>query len=47
MLNGSVIHPNIILNSSYYSVDIDLEDGYNSIDFVALNVVNQAQILHS
>ena len=37
MLNGSVIHPNIILNSSYYSVDIDLEDGYNNIDFVALN----------
>ena len=36
MLNGSVIHPNIILNSSYYSVDIDLEDGYNNIDFVAL-----------
>ncbi len=37
MLNGSVIHPNIILNSSYYSVDIDLEDGYNNIDFIALN----------
>ena len=37
MLNGSVIHPNIILNSGYYSVDIDLEDGYNNIDFVALN----------
>ena len=37
MLNGSVIHPNIILNSSYYSVDIDLDDGYNNIDFVALN----------
>ena len=37
MLNGSVIHPNIILTSSYYSVDIDLEDGYNNIDFVALN----------
>ena len=37
MLNGSVIHPNIVLNSSYYSVDIDLEDGYNNIDFIALN----------
>ena len=37
MLNGSVIHPNIILNSGYHSVDIDLEDGYNNIDFVALN----------
>ena len=37
VLNGSVIHPNIILNSGYYSVDIDLEDGYNNIDFIALN----------
>ena len=37
MLNGSVIHPNIILSSTYYTVDIDLDDGYNNIDFVALN----------
>ena len=37
VLNGSIIHPNIILNSGYYSVDIDLEDGYNNIDFIALN----------
>ena len=37
MLNGSVIHPNIILSSAYYTVDIDLEDGYNNIDFIALN----------
>lgn len=37
MLNGSVIHPNIILNSTYYNVDIDLDDGYNNIDFIALN----------
>lgn len=37
MLNGSVIHPNIILNSTYYIVDIDLDDGYNNIDFIALN----------
>ena len=37
MLNGSVIHPNIILNSTYYTVDIDLDDGYNNIDFIALN----------
>ncbi len=49
MINGAVIHPNIILNSTFYTVDIDLEDGYNNIDFVALNEgqssPNTAQLL--
>ena len=37
MINGAVIHPNILLSSVYYVVDVDLEDGYNNIDFIALN----------
>ena len=37
MLNGSVIHPNITLSSEFYVVDVDLDDGYNNIDFIALN----------
>ena len=37
MINGAVIHPNISLSSVYYVVDVDLEDGYNNIDFIALN----------
>ena len=37
MLNGYVIHPNITLSSVFYVVDVDLDDGYNNIDFIALN----------
>ena len=37
MLNNSTIHPNITLTSSFYVVDIDLDEGYNNIDFIALN----------
>ena len=37
MLNGAVIHPNISLSSVFYTVDIDLVEGYNNIDFIALN----------
>ena len=37
MINGSVIHPNISLSSMFYVVDVDLDDGYNNIDFIALN----------
>ena len=37
MLNGSVIHPNISLTSVFYIVDVDLDVGYNNIDFIALN----------
>ena len=37
MINGAVIHPNISLSSSFYVVDVDLDDGYNNIDFIALN----------
>jgi len=37
MLNNSIIHPNISLSSIFYVVDIDLDEGYNNIDFIALN----------
>ena len=37
MINGAVIHPNISLSAVFYVVDVDLEEGYNNIDFIALN----------
>ena len=37
LLNNVVIHPNITLTGSYYTIDIDLIEGYNNIEFVALN----------
>tara|TARA_B100000427_G_scaffold277181_1_gene246425 strand:+ start:643 stop:1314 length:672 start_codon:yes stop_codon:yes gene_type:complete len=37
MLNNSIVHPNISLTSTFYVIDIDLDEGYNNIDFVALN----------
>ena len=37
MLNNSIIHPNISLTSTFYVIDIDLDDGYINIDFIALN----------
>ena len=37
MLNNSIIHPNISLSSIFYVIDIDLDEGYNNIDFIALN----------
>ena len=37
MLNNSIVHPNISLTSIFYVIDIDLDEGYNNIDFVALN----------
>ena len=37
MINGAVLHPNISLSSVFYVVDVDLNDGYNNIDFIALN----------
>ena len=37
MINGAVIHPNISLSSAFYVGDVDLDDGYNNIDFIALN----------
>lgn len=37
MLNNAVIHPNISLSSIFYVIDIDLDEGYNNIDFIALN----------
>ena len=37
MINGSIIYSNITLSSNFYIVDIDLKDGYNNIEFIALN----------
>ena len=37
LLNNIIIHPNINLTGSYYTIDIDLDEGYNNIEFVALN----------
>ena len=37
LLNNIVIHPNITLTGSYYTIYTDLIEGYNNIEFVALN----------
>ena len=36
-INGSIIYSNITLSSNFYIVDVDLKDGYNNIEFIALN----------
>jgi hypothetical protein len=49
ILNGSIVHPNILLSSMFFVVDVDLDEGYNNIDFIALNEgdssPNTAQLL--
>ena len=37
LLNKVVLHPNIILRNSGYVMDIELDEGLNSIQFYALN----------
>lgn len=37
LLNSSVIHPNISLRNSGYTIDIKLKDGLNTIEFFDLN----------
>ena len=37
LLNNSIIHPNITLRNSGYTIDIKLKDGLNTIEFFALN----------
>lgn len=37
MLNNAIIHPNIILKGDFFVIDVDLVEGYNTINFVALN----------
>jgi len=37
-MNDRVIDPNILLTGSFKGVNIDLEEGFNRIDFEALNV---------
>ena len=37
MVNNAVIHPNLTLRGDFYTIDIDLKEGFNTIEFVALN----------
>lgn len=37
ILNKAIIHPNIILQNSGYVIDIELEQGLNTVEFYALN----------
>ncbi len=37
LLNKAVIHPNITLTGSFYTIDIEIGDGLNTIEFEALN----------
>ena len=37
ILNKAIIHPNIVLRNSGYVIDIDLEQGLNTVEFYALN----------
>ena len=37
MLNDAVIHPNIVLRGDFFVIDVDLVEGFNSINFIALN----------
>lgn len=37
LVNNVIIHPNITLTGSFYTIDIEIEDGLNTIEFEALN----------
>ena len=37
MVNKAIIHPNLTLKGEFYTVDVDLKDGINTIEFIALN----------
>jgi len=37
MLNKAIIHPNITLRNSAYIIDVELDEGLNTIEFYALN----------
>lgn len=37
MIDNAVIHPNLTLGGDFYVVDVDLNEGFNTISFVALN----------
>ena len=36
-VNDVVIHPNIRLYGDFYTIDVDLKEGYNTINFIELN----------
>jgi hypothetical protein len=37
LLNKAIVHPNITLTGSYYTIDVELGEGFNTIEFEALN----------
>lgn len=37
MVNNAIVHPNLELRGDFYVIDIDLKEGFNTINFVALN----------
>lgn len=37
MVNNATIHPNLTLRGDFYTIDIDLKEGMNTIYFIALN----------
>ena len=37
LLNKAIIHPNITLTGSFYIIDVELSEGFNTIEFEALN----------
>lgn len=37
MVNNAVIHPNLVLRGEFFTIDVDLDEGYNVINFIALN----------
>lgn len=37
MVNGVTIHPNLTLRGDFFTIDIDLKEGVNAIEFIALN----------
>ena len=42
VLNKATIHPNITLRNSGYTIDINLKEGLNTIEFYALNEGNSS-----
>ncbi len=37
IVNKAVIHPNLTLRGEFYTIDVDLKEGINTIEFIALN----------
>lgn len=37
LVNKAVVHPNLTLRGEFFTIDVDLKEGLNTIEFVALN----------